>query len=54
MEEYNNAENFNHDINRTTRRCVLGGKKDMGGKAIEKKMRKGFPIFLFGVGRRGG
>ena len=31
-----------------------GGKKDMGGKAIEKKMGEGFPIFLFGVGRKGG
>ena len=52
MEEYNNAENFNHNINRTTM-CVRG-KKDMGGKATEKKKREGFPIFLFGVGRRGG
>ena len=51
MEEYNNAENFNQNIKK---HGDVWGKKDMGGKATEKKKREGFPIFLFGVGRRGG
>ena len=52
MEEYNNAENFIHNIKK--KHGDVWGKKDMRGKASEKKKREGFPIFLFGVGRRGG